>query len=335
MTSELSDLPLVAVVTPVYNGTPYIKATLACVQAQTYPNIIHVVLDNASTDDTPAMIADAARDGRVPILTRRNAAVLPQVQNWNAAMALTPPEARYVKFLCADDLIRADAIERLVAVAESKPNVHFVAAMDVFDDWVKPSYFGAGDAVYDGRECARRLLSGEIPWFPFPHLFFRATPERLARAFNPATVPAQDADLTMRILLEGDMGFVDAPLFYTRKHQNAVTSQIGGDGMFITPGLARLKRYGGQVLSAQELAKIHHATIRMVLRHILAWRLSGQSKAAAESLQALREFGMSPDATDYLAAVASWPLHKLRKALRMAGQQPAVRMTETDFLARQ
>ncbi len=335
MTSELSHLPLVAVVTPVYNGTPYIKTTLACVQAQCYPNLIHVVLDNASTDGTPAVIADAARDGRVPILTRRNATVLPQVQNWNAAMALTPPEARYVKFLCADDLIRADAIERLVAVAESKPNVHLVAAMDVFDDWVKPSYFAAGDSVYDGRDSARRLLSGEIPWFPFPHLFFRATPERLAQAFNPAAAPAQDADLAMRILLEGDMGFVDAPLFYTRKHQNAVTSQIGGDGMFIAPGLARLKRYGGEVLSAPELAELYHGTTRMVLRHILAWRVSGRSKAAAESLQALREFGMAPGVTDYLAAIATWPMHKLRKALRMAGHSPTVRMTETDFLAQQ
>ncbi len=36
--------PLVAIVTPVYNGNPWLVRTLASVQAQTYPNLVHVVL---------------------------------------------------------------------------------------------------------------------------------------------------------------------------------------------------------------------------------------------------------------------------------------------------
>src|SRR5688572_574004 len=103
--TEINSYPLVVVVTPVYNGSPYLQRTLACVQAQTYPNIIHVVLDNASTDDTAEVIAGAV-GGRVPILTKRNAATLGQVDNWNAAVAMTPAEAKYVKILCADDLMR-------------------------------------------------------------------------------------------------------------------------------------------------------------------------------------------------------------------------------------
>ena len=63
--------PLVAVVTPVYNGGRYLAETLASVQAQTYPRLIHVVLDNASTDATPELI-EQAHGGRVPILARRN-----------------------------------------------------------------------------------------------------------------------------------------------------------------------------------------------------------------------------------------------------------------------
>ena len=110
--------PLVAVVTPVYNGEPHLKHTLRCVQAQTYPNLVHVVLDNASTDDTPEQIR-AAEGGRVPIQAHRNDKLLPQVENWNAALALCPPEAKYVQFLAADDLIRSDAIEKLVEAAEA------------------------------------------------------------------------------------------------------------------------------------------------------------------------------------------------------------------------
>ena len=84
-----ADAPLVAVVTPVYNGAKYLAATLACVQRQTYPNLVHVVLDNASTDETPAIIR-SFEGGRVPILTARNAEALPQLPNWNAALRMTP-----------------------------------------------------------------------------------------------------------------------------------------------------------------------------------------------------------------------------------------------------
>ncbi|MGB0085078.1 MAG: glycosyltransferase family 2 protein [Rhodomicrobiaceae bacterium] len=326
--------PLVAVVTPVYNGLPYLEKTLACVQAQTHPNLVHVVLDNASTDNTPQVIAQA-RGGRVPILTRRNASVLPQVENWNAAIAMTPAEAGYIKFLCADDLIRADAVARMVAIAEAHPRVQFVTAIDVFDDLVKPHNFDQEDRVYDGRECVRRLVSGDITWFPFPHLFFRVTPERLENPFNPAASPAQDADFVFRLLLEGDMGFVNEALFYTRKHESAATSRMGGDRLFIVTGLRRLRLYGRNVLAPDEFERRSRNAMRLLLRHILAWRASGKSELAAQTMQALVELGLEPGLTDYVAAILSWPRHKLLKTARQMTHrvsEPPIRMTAVDFL---
>ncbi len=35
--------PLVAVVTPVYNGEKYLAETMECVQAQDYPELVHIV----------------------------------------------------------------------------------------------------------------------------------------------------------------------------------------------------------------------------------------------------------------------------------------------------
>jgi glycosyltransferase involved in cell wall biosynthesis len=326
--------PPVAIVTPVYNGSPYLERTMACVQGQTYPNLVHVVLDNASTDDTPRIIAEA-QGGRVAIVTRRNSSVLPQVENWNAAIAMTPPEAAYVKFLCADDLIRADAIERMVGIAEAHPNVHFVTAVDVFDDWIKPAEFDQKDGVYDGREIMQRLLSGAISWFPFPHLFFRVTRDRLNNPFDPATLPAPDADFAMRLLLDGDMGFVNAPLFYTRKHAASATSHMGGSRLFIITGLERVQRYGRHVLAPGEFERICRGALRGLLRHVLAWRVTGQSPMAAQTMQALAELGFKPVMKDYFAAVMTWPYHKLRKTVQarvQRGTSPPIRMTEADFL---
>jgi cellulose synthase/poly-beta-1,6-N-acetylglucosamine synthase-like glycosyltransferase len=81
--------PLVAVVTPVLNGEEFLTETMESVQALEYPNLVHVILDNASTDDTPAII-ERYRARRVPLLTARNARTISMSANWNAAVALVP-----------------------------------------------------------------------------------------------------------------------------------------------------------------------------------------------------------------------------------------------------
>ena len=70
--------PLVAVMTPVYNGADSLTACLESVRAQNYKNWIHLVADNASTDGS-RQIAErfAAQDPRVKVLSFRE--VLPML----------------------------------------------------------------------------------------------------------------------------------------------------------------------------------------------------------------------------------------------------------------
>ena len=155
--------PLVAVITPVYNGAAFLQDALACVQAQTYPNLIHIVLDNASTDATPELIAKA-QGGCVPILARRNAALLRQIDNWNAAVGLCPPEAAYFRLLCADDTMPPDAIEKMVVLAETDPEIGLVGCLQaVGSEEAKPERIdGQGlpphIPVYDGPWLVKTYL---------------------------------------------------------------------------------------------------------------------------------------------------------------------------------
>ncbi len=46
------DLPLVSIITPSYNQAQFIEETLLSVRVQDYPNIEHIVIDGASSDNT-------------------------------------------------------------------------------------------------------------------------------------------------------------------------------------------------------------------------------------------------------------------------------------------
>jgi glycosyltransferase involved in cell wall biosynthesis len=325
--------PLVAIVTPVYNGNPWLTRTLASVQAQTYPNLVHVVLDNASTDDTSSVIA-AAWGGRVPIITRRNSSLLSLIDNWNAAIALTPAQAQYVKFLCADDILRADCIERLVAIAESDPEIDFVTAVDTYGGQVKPHGLDANRSVYEGCEVILRHLRGEISWFPFHHLFFRVTPERLNKPFDTTTFPAPDADFVFRLLSESKMGFVNAPLFYTRVHEKTQTAGIGGDFYFLHTWLQRLDRFAGEVMSPGEIARSRTGIRRQILRHVIAWKALGQTALANDHLARLARESYRPSAIGYITAILTWPSHKLRATTTRFkdGSGSLPKLTEAEFL---
>ena len=114
--SDPAAYPLVTVITPAYNAEAYLRETMECVQAQTWPNLVHLVIENASTDATADIIAEF-ENARIPVKVVRHETLLPQVENWNSSFEHLPEGTEWFRLLCADDTMAPDAIEKMMQVA--------------------------------------------------------------------------------------------------------------------------------------------------------------------------------------------------------------------------
>lgn len=131
--------PKVSVIVPAFNVAPYVGECLASVRAQTLPDWECILVDDGSTDGTADCVREN-RDPRIRLIRQPNRGV-------SAARNVGLADARgaYLLFLDGDDLLHPDALRRLSAQLDARPEA--VAA------------YGTVWAIYeDGRSYPQKPL---------------------------------------------------------------------------------------------------------------------------------------------------------------------------------
>ena len=120
--------PLVSVVTPVYNGSKFLRECIESVLAQRYTNWRYTIVNNCSTNDT-LQIAQyyAQRDARVRVCD--NSKFLPIIDNHNHAISLIESDSVYCKPLMADDWLYRECLEAMVAAALRRASIGLVCCL--------------------------------------------------------------------------------------------------------------------------------------------------------------------------------------------------------------
>jgi glycosyltransferase involved in cell wall biosynthesis len=314
--------PIVAIATPVFNGGRFLAETMDCVQAQTYPHIVHCVLDNASTDATPFIIA-RYRNSRVPLIAARNSQTLPMLQNWNAVLRLVPPEASYFRILPADDLIAPDAIEKMVAVGEQNPHVNIIGCQEWANETVHGTDLPPNRSVFDGRAVARGSLLNAIHGFPHLHCLYRKPPGGLPENFYDTDyygtpLLSIDVDVAMRALSQGFYGYVHEPLVTTRKHANSVTStEVTPNYLKLWSELQLIDRWGPKVFDTRAAyLRCRARHLRFYYRHLLLWRAQRKRKLLDQHSEWLNRASAEPTVARYFGAIIEWPFLRAMRRLR-------------------
>ncbi len=130
----------VSVVVPAYNAAGSLKRALQSVFSQSMTDWEVIVVDDASTDETPAIVeAWAARDNRVKLLMQPFNKGVSAARNAGIAAAA----GEWIALLDADDAFMPDRLETLIALGMSE-RVDMVADDILYYDWGAQAMVGNG-----------------------------------------------------------------------------------------------------------------------------------------------------------------------------------------------
>ena len=209
--------PLVSIVLPTHNGRRYLAEAVESILAQTYERWELVVVDDASTDDTPALIERlAARDPRIRVVRNERNLRLPA--SLNRGFGLTRGEL--VTWTSDDNRHHPDALAELVAVLAARPEVDVV-----FSDYVVVDDAGRPLPTPPGGTGV-----GDVDALPLSNtigacfLYRRHVHERLD-GYAEDLFLVEDYDFWLRAAARFRFAFVDRPLYDYRQHGGSLTAQ--------------------------------------------------------------------------------------------------------------
>lgn len=115
--------PLVSVVLPTFNGARFIREAIDSLVVQTYTHWELVLVDDASTDGTPEILAGYARaDPRITVVRNERNLRLPQSLNKGFSLS----RGALLTWTSDDNLYRPSALEIMVGALEARPDVGMV-----------------------------------------------------------------------------------------------------------------------------------------------------------------------------------------------------------------
>ncbi|MEO8604378.1 MAG: glycosyltransferase, partial [bacterium] len=212
----MSAAPRVTVIMPTYDRAAYLGDAIGSVLAQRFVDFELIVVDDGSTDATPALLA-AVRDPRLRVLQQAHRGI-------SAAMnaGLRAARGAYVARLDSDDRWHDEMLQAAVALLDTQPDVDVVyakgqamtaAGVPLPHTVGAPPRF-AGDAlrsmVFDDFTCNVATVA-------------RLTCVVRAGGYDEALMANEDWDLWLRVARGARFAFLDRVLAHFCWHDDNLT----------------------------------------------------------------------------------------------------------------
>lgn len=238
---DTTQRPSVSIVIPAFNRARFLGETLESVRVQSLRDWECIIVDDGSTDDTPALAAEYAnRDPRFRVIRIKNGG--PSAAR-NHGYLRTSPDSKFVTFMDSDDVWLPHALEALRQQLRAEPTLvgtHGLAEM--INEAGEPHALGSYSAHGRRRLGVERkrlvvwpldrptefavLVNGNV-LFPPGLVLARREAYESAGMFDECFRGPEDWDMLIRLSRQGNLGFVNEVILHYRMHDSNLGAAAG------------------------------------------------------------------------------------------------------------
>jgi hypothetical protein len=245
--------PKISIVTPSYNQAAYLEETLLTVLAQSYPNLEYIVMEDGSTDGSPA-IAERHRTHLAQYVARPN-------RGFGAVLhdGLSRCTGEIMAWLNSDDLHLPHTLRTVARIFQECPEVEWLSGGSILCDagghlirTVEPEGFSK-KLFFSGR-----YLGGHPAWngrwIPQESVFWRRSLwEKAGGRFLQERLQYGDFELWTRFWRHADLHLAPLPFGIYRMHPETYTATRGAKS--IAPCTRLLETAGEPFLAPAEVRR--------------------------------------------------------------------------------
>ena len=225
--------PKVSIGLPVYNGEPFLSATIEAILAQTFKDFELIICDNASTDATETICRKyAARDKRISYYRQQRN--IGAAGNFNRVFNLS--SGKYFKWAAHDDLIAPEYLAQCVEILDCDRSVVLChSRVQIIDAWGKFLCDYKIELRTDSSNPVERFdaLLRDHLCYPIFGLIRTSTLRKTSLMGNYGHT---DGVLLAKIALEGKFWEIPAALFLARNHLQQSMSRFFPEYLSLASG---------------------------------------------------------------------------------------------------
>jgi glycosyltransferase involved in cell wall biosynthesis len=229
-------MPAISVITPCFNGEPYLDALFESLRAQTYADFEHIVVDDGSTDASASVVERyMTRDARTALVRQANGGVArARARGYQAASA----GSRYVYFLDVDDLLEPGMLEVMVGYLDAHPEVGLAyCAYTLIDGDARPlpaepapryvkTRFGVREVPPDDPRTPLISIYNWAPVMESVSVMRRRIYDQTAGWDESIGQPGEGVDLFIQVAFLSEVHFVNRPLYRYRRHATQASNDL-------------------------------------------------------------------------------------------------------------
>ena len=218
--------PTVSVFVPSYNYGRFLSECVGSVLSQEGANVKVLIIDDASTDETPRVAEELRRqDSRVDYI--RHARNQGHIATYNEGIDWA--DGDYTVLLSADDLLTPGSLRRSTQILEAHPTATFAYGRGVpfrpGQKRPKPRVESRGGRfhVWSGDRWIDAICRRARNDIASPEVVVRTAAQKRAGGYRPELPRAGDLEMWLRLASLGSVGrVVDSDQAYYRLHDNAM-----------------------------------------------------------------------------------------------------------------